>query len=326
MPTSNATGSDYRSDMASVPRRILITGASGFVGRHLTARLAVVSHDASVFTPSLDVRNREMVTATVQQTSPDVCIHLAAVSTVRGAEQDEEQAWQVNLHGTLNVARAILHHTPNCQMLYISSADAYGDSFRAGVSLTENAPLAPMNTYAATKAAADLALGSMVEQGLRCVRLRPFNHTGPGQSEQFVVAAFARQVARIAAGLQPPVLNVGNIDARRDFLDVRDVCAAYLACIDNPGALPPGAILNLASGTARRVGDILSELQTIAGTTAEVRIDPARVRKRDVTSACGDATLAREALGWTPVIPWEQTLIDVLDDWRNRIGGSMQEI
>jgi nucleoside-diphosphate-sugar epimerase len=310
--------------MAGAPRRILITGASGFVGRHLTARLAAARHDATVFTPSFDVRDREVVAATVRQTLPDVCIHLAAISTVRGAEQDEDQAWQVNLHGTLAMARAILRHAPECLMLFVSSADAYGDSFRAGAPLAENAPLAPMSTYAATKAAADLALGSMAEQGLRCVRLRPFNHTGPGQSEQFVVPAFARQVARIAMGLQPPVLEVGNIDARRDFLDVRDVCAAYLACIDKATTLP-GAILNLASGKARRVGDILSDLQALAGITAEVRVDSTRKRKSDVPSACGDATLARDGLGWTPTITWEQTLRDVFDDWRARVRASAEE-
>ena len=184
-------------------------------------------------------------------------------------------------------------HAPECQMLFASSADAYGASFRTGIPVAEGVPLAPINAYGATKAAADLALGSMAEQGLRCVRLRPFNHTGPGQSDQFVVAAFARQVARIAAGLQPPLMQVGNINTRRDFLDVRDVCAAYLACIDRRDTLRPGTILNLASGKARLIGDILSELQALAGIALEARVDPARMRESDVLSACGDAALAR---------------------------------
>ena len=323
MPTWSGTEGDNGPDMTLAARRILITGASGFVGRHLTATLALAWPDATVFTPLFDVRDREAVASTVRQTAPDICIHLAAVSTVRGAEQDEAQAWEVNLHGTLNVARGILRHAADCQMLFISSADAYGGSFRTGAPLTEDAALAPMNTYAATKAAADLALGSLVERGLRCLRVRPFNHTGPGQSEQFVVAAFARQVARIAAGVQAPVLKVGNIDVCRDFLDVRDVCAAYVACIDKAAALP-GAILNLASGTPRRVGDILAELQKIAGIDAELKIDRTRVRQGDVPSACGDSTRARTALGWAPRIPWEQTLRDVLDDWRERIRSTQE--
>jgi len=311
--------------MAEVPRRILITGARGFVGRHLTAALGAAYPDTALLTPSLDVRDQKAVAAAVQDASPDICIHLAAVSTVRGAERDEDHAWQVNLQGTLHVARAILRAAPDCLMLFISSADAYGRSFRAGVPVTESLPLAPMSTYAATKAAADLALGNMAEHGLRCVRLRPFNHTGPGQSEQFVVPAFARQIARIAARLQPPLLEVGNIDTRRDFLDVRDVCAAYVACIDQAATLAPNTILNLASGTDRRIGDILAELQSLAGVAVDVRVDPMRVRKSDVASACGNATLAHATLGWAPAIPWEQTLRDVLDDWRGQVGAASGE-
>jgi nucleoside-diphosphate-sugar epimerase len=311
--------------MAEAPRRILITGASGFVGRHLTAVLGTAYPDAALLTPVVDVRDQASVATAIQQASPDVCIHLAAISTVRGAEQNEEQAWQVNLQGALHVGRAILRHAPDCQMMFVSSADAYGRSFRVGVPVTEAVALAPMSAYAATKAAADLALGSMAEHGLRCVRLRPFNHTGPGQSEQFVVAAFARQIARVAAGLQPPLLEVGNIETRRDFLDVRDVCSAYSACIKQTAALAPGTILNLASGHARKISDILAELQNLAGVTLEVRVDPTRVRKSDVASACGDATLARETLGWAPAIPWQRTLQDVLDDWRGRVAAAPAE-
>jgi GDP-4-dehydro-6-deoxy-D-mannose reductase len=325
MPTSNAIESDDRPNMAETPRRILITGASGFVGRHLTAALAAAYPDTALLTHPIDVRDRDMVAAVVQEASPDVCIHLAAVSTVRGAERDEDHAWQVNLHGTLHVARAMLRHAPDCLMLFISSADAYGYSFHTGIPVTEDVALAPISTYAASKAAADLALGSMAAHGLRCVRLRPFNHTGPGQSEQFVVAAFARQIARIAAGLQPPLLEVGNIDTRRDFLDVRDVCSAYLACIKQAAALAPGTILNLGSGHARKIGDILAEMQGLAGVTLEVRVDPTRVRKSDVASACGNATLVRESLGWAPAIPWQRTLQDVLDDWRGHVGAAARE-
>jgi GDP-4-dehydro-6-deoxy-D-mannose reductase len=305
--------------MTAPPDRILVTGASGFVGRHLTASLSAAYPNANLITPLTDIRDANAVAAAVQDASPEVCIHLAAVSTVAAAVRDEDQAWQVNLHGTLHIARAILRHAPNCVMLFVSSSDAYGSSFRAATQVTEETALAPMNVYGASKAAADLALGSMAMQGLRAVRLRTFNHTGPGQSAEFVVAAFARQIARIAAGLQPPSLRVGNLDTWRDFLDVRDVCRAYVACIARRDALAPGTILNLASGQARRIGDVLSELQDMAGVEIEVRVDQSRVRESDLRLACGDATRAREVLGWAPAIPWNVTLRDVLNDWRSRI-------
>jgi GDP-4-dehydro-6-deoxy-D-mannose reductase len=163
-----------------------------------------------------------------------------------------------------------------------------------------------------------------VGQGLRVVRLRPFNHTGPGQSADLVIAAFARQIARIAAGLQPPVLQVGNLDPSRDFLDVRDVCAAYVACIERWEALPAGTILNLGSGEPRRVGDVLAELLALAGVAAEVRTEPARTRGQEVARVVADAGRARALLGWAPRIPWSQTLRDVLEDWRGRVGAEVK--
>ena len=266
-----------------------------------------------------------MVATAVEDALPEVCIHLAAVSSVAAAERDADRAWQVNLHGTLHLARSILRHAPECQLLFASSSDAYGGSFRAGTPVTEDTVLAPMNVYGASKAAADLALGSMAMRGLRVVRLRAFNHTGPGQSAQFVVAAFARQIARICAGLQPPLLQVGNLDAWRDFLDVRDVCSGYVACIARRDTLAPGTILNLASEQAHRIGDVLSELQAMAGVEVEVQVDQSRVRESDLRLAGGDATRARQVLGWAPTIPWTTTLRDVLEDWRGRVLGEAGE-
>ena len=303
----------------AAPRRILVTGAGGFVGRHLQQTLAAAYSGAALLTDPFDLRDTAAVAASVAAGRPDVCVHLAAVSTLAAARQDEAQCWDVNLHGSLRLARAILQHAPDCQMLFVSSADAYGGTGPAGGAIDEAAPLAPTNIYAATKAAADLALGSMVGEGLRVVRLRPFNHTGPGQSADLVVAAFARQIARIAAGLQPPLLEVGNLDTWRDFLDVRDVCAAYVACIDRRDALAAGTIINIGSGRARRIGDVLDELLALAGVAAEVRTSSPRARASDVARSCADATRARALLGWEPVVPWSRTLADVLADWRTRV-------
>jgi GDP-4-dehydro-6-deoxy-D-mannose reductase len=307
--------------MAPFSGNILVTGAAGFVGRHLLTALSAAYPDVTLHTRSFDLRDAAAVERAVQDADPHVCVHLAAVSAIAEAQNNPDSAWQVNLHGTLYLARALLRHAPGCQMLFVSSSDIYGATFRSGVALDEAALLAPMNAYAETKAAADLAMGSMAARGLRVIRLRPFNHIGPGQSAAFVVASFARQIARIEAGLQDPVLQVGNLDTWRDFLDVRDVCAAYVACIDRRDVIEPGTILNIASGHPRRVGDVLRELATLAVVEMEIRVDRSRVRDTDILKACGDASRAHEILGWASKIPWPETLRDVLANWQGRVHG-----
>ena len=297
-------------------RRILVTGAAGFVGQHLLPALRAAYPGAALATPAFDVTDAEATEAAVAAARPDAVVHLAAVAAPMDARRDPARAWQVNLHGTLTLARVVMALVPDAVLLFAGTADAYGASFRAGVPLDEQAPLAPLNTYGATKAAADLALGALAAEGLRVVRARPFNHTGPGQTEAFVVPAFARQVARIAAGLQPPVIEVGALEPERDFLDVRDVSAAYARLL--AADLPPGAIVNLASGVPRRVGSVLDDLLRLGGVAAEVRADPGRMRGVDIPRAVGDAGLAR-GLGWVPAIAWERTLGDVLAYWTDRL-------
>ncbi len=311
------------------PSRILLTGAGGFVGRHLTRALRQAFPSADILGTgvadsvgsglrAMDLTDTDGMQATVGRFKPDACVHLAGVTAIPVARSDPDQAWRVNLLGTLGLARAILERAPGCRFVFASSAEVYGGSFRSGAALDEEALLAPANTYAATKAAADLALGALAAEGLQAVRLRPFNHTGAGQSGEFVVAAFARQIARIEAGHQPPVLRVGALEPRRDFLDVRDVCEAYVASV-RASPIEPGVVLNIASGMPRRIGDVLDALRRLAGIEADVETGAKLLRPSEIASASGNAGRAKAVLGWQPRTPWETTLRTVLDDWRERV-------
>ena len=250
---------------------------------------------------------------------PTAVIHLAAVSSAAEARDDARLAWDVNLRGTSTLAEAVMRHAPEARFLYAGSSEAYGRSF-SGVStpLDETAALNPRNVYAATKAAADLMLGQMAEDGLRVVRFRPFNHTGPGQSPRFVVAAFAGRIAAIEQGERPAVMTVGNLDAQRDFLDVRDVVAAYALAIEAQ-ALTPYAVYNLASGRPRRIGDVLAALLALSRVRISVETDEALLRPSETPIAVGDARRAHDELGWRPRIPWETTLRETLEASRDTV-------
>lgn len=316
----------------AAPARILVTGASGFVGRHLlpllrrefpAAVLLAAAHDGSVAgaddSLKLDLAEPAGLAALLRAARPAAVVHLAAQASVAESFRDPQRTWRVNVDGTLALARALLEERPDCPLVFASSAEVYGLSFRRGVPLDEEAALAPANPYAASKAAADLALGEMALRGLRLVRLRPFNQVGAGQSEAFVLAAFARQIARAEAGLQPPVLRVGALDRWRDFLHVRDVCAAYAAALRRAPELPAGVALNLASGMPRRVGDVLQDLLRRSPLALRVEVEPARLRPTDVERVAGDAGRARALLGWQPDTDWNATLDEVLADWRARV-------
>jgi len=318
-------------------RRLLITGAAGFVGRHLltllrerfpAAILIASCHHEDGGLPVVDGADQVVpfdlldpaaCAAMVAETRPDGLIHLAAQASVATAFSDPLASWHANLIGTVALAEAVLRHVGHCRFVLASSAEIYGLSFRGGVPLDEEAPLRPANPYAASKAACDLAVGEMVLRGLDAVRLRAFNQTGAGQSANFVVASFARQIARIEAGQQAPVMQVGALDRWRDFLDVRDVCAAYAAVLE--AASVSGGAYNIATGQPRRVGDILDALLARSRVVRPVvEVEPTRLRSTDVERVVGNPARAASELGWAPVVPWDETLDLVLSDWRGRVG------
>jgi GDP-4-dehydro-6-deoxy-D-mannose reductase len=300
--------------------RIFVTGAEGFVGSHLLPVLRKTFPAAEILglgETRLDITDRDAVFAGIVNWQPDACIHLAGIAAIGAALADPARAWAVNLQGPINIAEAILAHAPACRLIFISSAEVYGASFRAGTALDETAALAPMNLYAATKAAAEMALCAQAAAGLRLLRLRPFNHTGAGQTPAFVVPAFAQQIARIEAGLQPPVISVGALTPARDFLDVRDVCAAYAAALEKCDTLPNNTVLNIASGQPVRIAVILDRLLSLSTQHIEIQEDPARIRPVEIPLAYGDATTAARLLDWHPRYTLDETLSSVLASLRH---------
>lgn len=311
-------------------RPILVTGGNGFVGPYLIAALEAAGErvvacgaplaEASPAGPiapewrALDLCDRAAVDALVAETRPRAVYHLAALSSVAASLEDPLPTYQVNVMGTLHLLDALRRKASDARVLFVSSAEVYG-----GLSspLTEASPFAPSNAYAGSKAAGEmLCIEAFRTHGLAVVRARAFNHTGPGQTPQFVVSDFARQVARIESGLQAPVIAVGNLSARRDFLDVRDVVSAYVALMAE-GA--PGAAYNVCSGRAVAVQSLLDGLLSLSRVPITVTTDPARMRPVDVPELVGSHASLSAAAGWQPRVPLEQTLSDVLGYWRARV-------
>jgi GDP-4-dehydro-6-deoxy-D-mannose reductase len=317
------------SESAAGPR-LLLTGGQGFVGRYLTAAMAQRRPDWVIDAPrpptpdgvGLDVTNAEAVAAYIKANQPDIVVHLAAVAAVTTSVKAPRLAWDVNLGGTLNLVLAMQEHAPQAHLLYVSSAEVYGASLKSGAPATEQTLLQPMNPYAASKAAADILVRQAAANGLSATVMRPFNHTGAGQSESFVAPSFATQIARIEAGLQPPVLSVGSLDEERDFLDVHDVVRAYAMALDARTSMATGEVFNVASGQAVRIGDLLERLLRQARVPIKVRIDPERLRHASIPKAIGDPAHLRQALNWVPTIDLDTTLIAVLDDQRERLASA----
>lgn len=303
-------------------RRLLVTGARGFVGGTLIRAVASPLW-ADRFEPidfvdpqtggAADLRDAEAVDRAIATAKPDAIIHLAAIAAPRQAKDEPQTAWQVNLMGTFNLAQSVLRHAPAARFVFAGSSEAYGAAFnRSAAPLSEDAALEPMSPYGATKAAADIMLRQMASDGLQAAIFRPFNHTGPGQLPAYVVPAFASQVACIEAGLQEPVLRVGNLEARRDFLDVRDIVDAYLKAAGQDD-LVAGETFNLSSGAPVQIADILALLTGMARVPVTVEIDLDRYLPNSIPVMSGNPGKAQKLLGWSPVIPLAQTLADILD-------------
>ncbi|RYD85468.1 MAG: NAD-dependent epimerase/dehydratase family protein [Verrucomicrobiaceae bacterium] len=313
--------------MAAAEQRILVTGAGGFVGTKLVSRLRKRFPDAEFFladhtakasiTHEVDIADAEAVDDLIKETQPTILFHLAAVAAVASSFADPRYTWRTNALGTLNLVISISAHAPDCHFIFISSAEVYGRSTFAGRPVAENALLLPANPYAVTKAAADLLVQEAAGRSLFATILRPFNHTGPGQTTSFVVPAFCSQIARIEKGLQPPVIKVGELEDERDFLDVEDVVDAYVAVAERGRELPSGLVLNIASSQPRKIGDILQLLLSLSSVPIAVEVDHSRLRASRVPRIVGEASRARTLLNWHPTRDLTKTISDLLFYWRS---------
>ena len=299
--------------------RAVITGGLGFVGRHLVDHLRRAGDDVTVLDRHgdhpVDITDGPAMAAALKGAHPEAVYHLAGWADVGASWRDPVAVFKVNAEGTLHVLRACAD-AGVARVLAVASADVYGVVTEDELPLTEGSPLRPTSPYAASKLAADaLAQQAFLGHGLGVIRVRPFNHLGPGQSEQFVAPAIAARIARAerdAAGTIP----VGNLSARRDVTDVRDVVRAYRLLIERG---KPGDVYNVCTGVDLAIQTLADLLVGLAERPIELVTDPSLLRPVDLPVLRGDASKLRGATGWEPAIPIEQTVADLLDDMRRRV-------
>lgn len=316
--------------------RVLITGAGGFAGSYLAEFLRTTEGGAcevwgvdrggprpGAGLPAdrslvADLRDPDAVRAVVRQVRPERIFHLAGQAFVGESWADPWGTLETNLRAQVNVFESVLAEGLQPRLLVLGSMEEYGPVPAEAQPVKETQPLLPDSPYGVSKVGQDL-LGRQYarSRGLHVVRVRPFNHIGPRQAARFVAPAFASQIAAIEAGRQEPVLRVGNLAVRRDFTDVRDMVRAYALALEHG---EPGEVYNLGAGRSRSIRELLEVLLGLAARPVRVEADPARLRPSDAADMVCDAGKFRARTGWEPRIPFEQTLSDLLEYERQRLG------
>jgi GDP-4-dehydro-6-deoxy-D-mannose reductase len=314
--------------------KALITGVGGFVGSHLASYLVgeagldvwgldLVEGRAAALRPriTLHVGDVLMDLPALQDLfaaeRPDYVFHLAAQAFVPSSWKDPWTTLENNIRGQLNVLLAAVAMERFPRILVVGSADEYGIVFPEELPISETNPLRPNSPYAVSKVAQDMmGYQYYASHKLPVVRVRPFNHIGPGQSPAFVTADFAKQIAEVEAGLREPVMRVGNLEARRDFSDVRDIIRGYYLALSEG---EPGEVYNLGAERSYSIRQVLDGLLALSETRVTVEQDPTRLRPSDVPEILADCAKFRSRTGWRAEIPLERSLKDILDYWRSRI-------
>ena len=315
-------------------KKVLVTGATGFAGSYLCEHLVTKNYkvfgtyilddslsnikdirDKTEFF-KLDISNAKNVSSSIKKIKPDLIFHLAALTSPKKSFDDPSITITNNIVAEMNVLNAVKENRLiNTNILIISSADIYGMVTEENLPIDEDTPFMPLSPYAVSKIAQDfLGLQYFLAYGLRIIRVRPFNHIGPRQSSHFVVSSIARKIAEIEKGIRKPVLGVGNLDAKRDFTDVRDMVKAYLLVLEK-GKL--GEVYNIGSGTSYKISDILKMVLSLSKSKIIVERDKSLFRLVDIPDLiCNPAKFVKVS-NWKPEIKISQTLKDTLDYWRN---------
>jgi GDP-4-dehydro-6-deoxy-D-mannose reductase len=317
--------------------RVLITGMTGFAGSHL-ADLCLTKRNVELYgiirwrsrTENIehiwdkikllecDLRDATSTRDAIEEVRPDYVFHLAAQSFVPTSWNAPTESLVTNIIGQLNVFEAVRKIKLGCRIQIACSSEEYGMVYPTEVPIKETNPLRPLSPYAVSKVGQDM-LGYQYYMSYRMdvVRTRGFNHTGPRRPAIFVCSDFAKQLVDIERGAREPVIRVGNLEALRDFTDVRDIVRGYWLSLEKGKS---GEVYNVCSGRARRIGDVLDELISIVGVRVEVKQEPSRLRPSDVPHLEGDNGKFRADTGWEPEIPFERTLRDLVDFWRRNPG------
>ncbi|HXH21899.1 MAG TPA: GDP-mannose 4,6-dehydratase [Dehalococcoidia bacterium] len=323
-------------------KRALITGITGFVGSHMAELLldeglevhGICRHRSStehidgiksrLHLHEGDLMDAYSMSRTVAEVQPDYVFHLAAQSFVPASWASPTATMEANLTGSVHLFEAIRQSGCDPVIQIAGSSEEYGLVDRNSLPITEETPLRPLSPYAVSKVAMDF-LGYQYYQsyGLRIIRTRAFNHEGPRRGESFVTSNFAKQVAEIEAGSRAPVIHVGNLEAERDYTDVRDVVRAYWVAVN---AATPGEVYNICSGKAYRIRSVLDMLLEMSHVRVEVRVDPSRLRPSDVPVLLGDCSRFRAETGWKPRIPFEKTMADLLQYWRQKLDRGVEPV
>ena len=317
-------------------KKVLVTGISGFAGNYLARKLLDLGHnkiygaylsEKSLGTLSdissklelsqLDLMDNKAVKNVIEKVSPDEVYHLAAIASSAQSFKEPNLVMTNNINSQLNLLEAVRKLNLHSRIMIISSAEVYGKVNPVDLPIDEDTPLRPVNPYAVSKLTQDfMGLQYNIAYGMNIIRVRPFNHIGPRQSEQFSTSSFAKKIAEIEKGKREPVLTVGNLEVKRDFTDVKDMVWAYILLMEKGVA---GDVYNIGSGKAYKMSEILDMMLSFSSAKIKIETDPNLLRPSDNPELICDNTKIKNLTGWMPKIPLEETLKDILEYWRKII-------